>query len=119
MAKRLHGGPLEGGELAWVPSHRAYELDDRQPTSESRTVPILSRTDGRIHQLLLLLHSATIIVSRDCTSIVDYLQGGYVWIDSSLLVCVRHRKCYSPPTTFVFCPASGCTTIDSQLFAQT
>jgi hypothetical protein len=48
MAKRLHGGPLEGGESAWVPSQRVYELDDCQPTSESRMAPILLRTDGQI-----------------------------------------------------------------------
>ena len=48
MAKRLHGGPLEGGESAWVPSQSACELDDCQQTNESRTATILLRTDGRI-----------------------------------------------------------------------
>ena len=48
MARRLHEGPSEGWESAWVPSRRAYELGDYQPTSESRTAPILLRTDGRI-----------------------------------------------------------------------
>jgi hypothetical protein len=68
MAKRLHGEPSEGWESAWVPSQRAYELDDYQPTSESRTAPILLRTDvrilmrqnqGRYSLLHLYIHSQT------------------------------------------------------------
>jgi hypothetical protein len=48
MAKCLDEGTLVGGESAWAPSQRAYEQDDCQHTSESRTAPIQSRTDGKI-----------------------------------------------------------------------
>ncbi len=99
MAKHLHGGPLEGGESAWVPSQRACELDDCQQTIESRKAPILLRTDGlilmrqnqgRYSLLRLYIHSQTSLPRH-----LDYKALPLIeWVG----YCMRHERQRSIPT---------------------